>query len=666
MPNPDPLETAGGEFAANAEAAGLILDPWERRVLDVGLAEDPVTCRWCAFEVAVAVPRQNGKGSIIEALELSWVFDLNEKVLHTAQLGSTAKDAFERLMVLIESTPELKRRVKKIRQSADELSITTYGGGYILFGPRSPRLGRGKQFDKIVYDEALFLIVEETAAQIPTMSTRDNPQVWYLSSPGRIESEYWRAIRDRGRKGSPGLVWVEFSIETAGRTVEELERDGVLDDERQWAIANPSLELPRPKAISLEYIRGERRALPAHVFLRERLGVFDEPAVAGRVISAQQWDALEDATASSGAGVFAVDVTEARDTASITAAAFRPDGLPLVEVVQTAAADPGTDDGPVEDGTTGLGWVVDWFAARPGARVALAANRPAGALKARLAAAGVDVVAMSDTELARASMAFYDGAEARTFRHLGDEVLGTAVEKGRKKETGDGAWRWHEKTSQADITALIGGSMALHLLTGAGGDPVWPAFRRDGVVVDDVPGDGWPRYWAVKFSVLGPSVWQCWAERPDGALVLEHELYRARWSPEQLGAAVRELTRTEAGEWKVPIPSVVLGDAERELRRGFERSAGKSVREPRASLADGLAAVGARLASGRLLWSCGAQGEPDPMLAAAHRPTSTLEELPGYVWDAEKEVPVDGPGAECVRWVVGHVDLRARAGVRFL
>lgn len=376
--DPAPQETAADEFIRVAELAGLQLDPWQRLVLRVALAESLTSGRWRAFEVVVILARQNGKGSILEALELGWLFLLGEKVLHTAQLASTAIDGYERLLGLIETAPSLKRRLGTVRRSADQFSIETLDKdgqphGFALFGPRSPRLGRGKQFDKVIYDEALFLTGEETAAQIPTMSTRDNPQVWYTSSAGRVESEYLRSLRDRGRTGDDGLAYFEWSIDVGEQTVEELVAAGVLDDPLMWAQANPSLEQPRAASISVEYVQGERRTWQnqPHLFLRERLSVFEEPTVAGRVISSAQWDPLEDVgTPSVGAAVFAVTVNPERTDGWVTVAGHRPDGLPLVEVVATAPADPVGEEQLVEDGAAGLQWMIDWFAERPGARLA--------------------------------------------------------------------------------------------------------------------------------------------------------------------------------------------------------------------------------------------------------------------------------------------------------
>lgn len=655
--DPRPEETAAAEALRIAGLCGIELDPWQQLVLRVALAEAE-SGLWEAFEVCLVLARQNGKNLLLEVLELFWLFVLGELVAHTAQLGDTAKKSYERLLAHIRRAPSLSRQVpdRLVRRSADDFSISTLDGARIEFGPRSSRSGRGAGMDKVVFDEAGFLGSPEITALVPTMTTRDNPQLWYTASAGLVTSEKLRALRDKGRVGAERTAYFEWSsAATDGKSPEELVRAGVLDDPLVWAECNPSLEMPRPHSISVEYIRGERQAMldePAS-FLRERLTVFDEPSVAGRVISQPAWAALEDLGAASvGPAVFALAVHPERTSAVIVAAGRRPDGVPLVENVATGSADPGD----AESG--GLGWAVEWFAKRRGARVALAQGGPAGGLTARLEAAGADVVKVSDAGYARASQAFYDAVTDRAFRHLGDEVMAAAVGAARRREIGDGAWSFSQRASGGDIGPLQGAVLALDVLTGAGGELVLPGFSAARHVVEVEVGADWPRYWAVRLGVLSPFVWQCWAEAPDGVLVLEHELYRTHATPQAMAAEVLALD--------LPRPKVLLCDAPADERRAFERAVGRSAREPQATLTDGLAATSRRLAEDRLLFDPRALVGVDEGLAAAARPTCTTEELPGYVWDQDKEAPCDGYGSECVRWVVAFVDLRARGGVRFL
>src|SRR5258707_8912600 len=70
---PPCVSSEGERVAELAFAAGLELDDWERHVLEEGLGRDG-DGQWSAFEKALIVSRQNGKGSILEALELAALF----------------------------------------------------------------------------------------------------------------------------------------------------------------------------------------------------------------------------------------------------------------------------------------------------------------------------------------------------------------------------------------------------------------------------------------------------------------------------------------------------------------------------------------------------------------------------------------------------------------
>ena len=58
--------------------------------------------RWAAFQVCLLCPRQNGKGSILEARELAGLFLFGERhMTHSAHEAKTAKDHFERMERLL-------------------------------------------------------------------------------------------------------------------------------------------------------------------------------------------------------------------------------------------------------------------------------------------------------------------------------------------------------------------------------------------------------------------------------------------------------------------------------------------------------------------------------------------------------------------------------------
>ena len=100
------------------------------------------TGRWSAFECAIVVPRQNGKGGLLEARQLFGLFLGGEQLaIHSAHEFRTAFEHFLRITQLIESTPELDQQVQRIRRGAGEQSVELKTGERLRFIARSSGSG---------------------------------------------------------------------------------------------------------------------------------------------------------------------------------------------------------------------------------------------------------------------------------------------------------------------------------------------------------------------------------------------------------------------------------------------------------------------------------------------------------------------------------------------
>lgn len=422
---PSAPTSAGGETVRLASLAGLELLPWQAFVLEHAMRQRADE-RWAAFEVVLLVARQNGKGSVLEAAELYMLFVLGLNVFHTAHLMKTSRKAFKRLMVLIDRTPQLKRRVADVRRTAEELTVTLTNGAFATFMVRGQRAGRGlDDCDILVLDEALFLDPKTTEAIVPTMSTRPNPQIWYTSSAGVASSTLLRGLRDRGRAGGDdGLAFFEWSIEPPAddEPLDPLDVDGL-------AMANPSLGT----LITLDYVRGEQKALTPQGFARERQGVFDEdPAKAKPVISATAWAArggLEDERPT-GPVAFAV--------------AASPDGLDDWTAIGVAGRnDAGEVLLQVVEYRPGSGWVPERITelseAHGPVAVVVDPAGPAGFLIDDIEDLGVDVTRPKLRDVAHATAQFVAGVsgDAPTARHYDQEHVRVAVGAAGKKTVGD-------------------------------------------------------------------------------------------------------------------------------------------------------------------------------------------------------------------------------------
>ena len=441
---PPALTSAGQEAVALAASAGLELDPWQAFVLDQSLGERK-DGKWAAFEVGLIVARQNGKGTILEARELAGLFLFGEQlILHSAHEFKTASDAFRRIRGLIEDHPKFSRRVKQIRTANGSEMIELKTGQRLRFVARSKGSGRGFTADLIILDEAYNLGDQEMAALLPTLSARPNPQVWYASTAGDVDSIQLGRVRERGIKGNdPDLAFFEWSVD---------DKDYDPADPRAWAMANPALGI----RLSEEYMRREHSALAAEAFARERLTVGTYPTDlldAWAAVDKDTWMALADARSQAQDPVaFAAEVTQVapyRKVAAIAAGGFRADGRAHVEVIEH------------RDGTD---WVPArlaelWRKHRPCA-VVIDPSSHAGALTEDVARAGVEVVSpFTARDAAMACGQFRDLVSAGALRHLGQQDLNASLGGATTRPLADAA-AWDRKNAAVDLGPLVACSLA--------------------------------------------------------------------------------------------------------------------------------------------------------------------------------------------------------------
>jgi phage terminase large subunit-like protein len=265
---------SGRNAAVLAGHAGLQLDPWQRFVLEAGLRRR--AGKWSAFEVGLIVARQNGKGAVLEALELAALFLFPDVrlILHSAHEFKTAAEAFLRVRALIEDNPDFASEVSRIRTTTGAEAVELKNGKRLRFVARSSGSGRGFTSDLVILDEAYKLGDQEMAALLPTLTARPDPQVWYTSTAGGQDSVQLGRVRARAEAGGdPSLAFMEWSAR---------ETDDPADPVT-WARANPGLGI----RISPEYVEREMAALGPEVFARERLSIGDYP-----VAGAGEWQAI--------------------------------------------------------------------------------------------------------------------------------------------------------------------------------------------------------------------------------------------------------------------------------------------------------------------------------------------------------------------------------------
>src|SRR4051812_35895450 len=128
--------SVGREVVELAASAGPFLDPWQELGLEHAMSVRP-DGKWGASEVGVMGSRQNGKGSILEALELWGLFVGCMQIMHTAHNYKTALEGFRRIEQLIRGCPELAAEVLRISHNNNDQVIELRNGARLMFGTRT-------------------------------------------------------------------------------------------------------------------------------------------------------------------------------------------------------------------------------------------------------------------------------------------------------------------------------------------------------------------------------------------------------------------------------------------------------------------------------------------------------------------------------------------------
>jgi hypothetical protein len=452
--------SAGQEAIELSAVAGLDLDPWQQLVLRQALGER-ADGRWAAFQVGLVVPRQNGKGSVLEARELAGLFLFGERlIIHSAHEQTTATEHFHRLLNLIEGVPEFSSRMLRPSRGKGAEEIRLRDGGRIKFKTRTGGGGRGLTGDLVVLDEAMILPVATTAALVPVMAARSldgNPQLWYAGSAvDRLNHEHGvvlARLRQNALAGTPRIAYAEWSAEGDDPSAVPT---ALLADREVWARSNPGLGI----RISAGHVADEMSALGAREFAVERLGIGDWPdpdVDSDQVIDLDDWKACVDTQSEPvGPVCFAFDVRPDRSASAIAVAGSRQDGQPHIEITQDAQRE--------VDHRPGTGWLVDRIVglADKHDHVAVICDgaSPAASFVDALRAHDITVETFTMSEYGQACGSFVDAVEQHRLRHLDTPELNAAVRAASKRSLGD-AFAWSRKGSRGDISPLVACTLAL-------------------------------------------------------------------------------------------------------------------------------------------------------------------------------------------------------------
>lgn len=435
------------------EMAGVYLDDWQKECLRhmLGLTKDGL---WAAYEYALIVPRQNGKGEVIVARELIGLFLIGEPlIMHSAHEFKTAAEGFLRIKGIIQNCPELDAEVANYRTShGDEAIELKKKKGQkephrLRFVARSRSSGRGFTGDCLILDEAYSLSASEMSALLYTLSAVPNAQICYFSSAPLVESSQLRLLRRRAKiQSDQELCVIEYAADP--------KLDITKPDERKEAVrqANPALGIRIQLRTTEMEFRTSEDDLPGYG--RERLGWGDGDDAAGGEINLDQWAALGRCAADcdqahdhekseiKGTPIFGLDVQPERKWASFAAYGPRSDEISThIEVVDRR---PDTD------------WVLSRgiaLAAKHGAPIAIETNSPAATFIEKLRKAGVTVIEVTERQRALACATMVDEIKANRMFHVPQPSLDRALANSGKRILKD-LWVFSRKSETVDTSAL--------------------------------------------------------------------------------------------------------------------------------------------------------------------------------------------------------------------
>jgi hypothetical protein len=427
------------------------------------------------------------------ALEMSVVHDgwvtKVRRIIWTAHQTKTSDDNFEHLCMLIEAYDWLRKRVgkpytgngnHKIVFVDKETTYPTLGNSgrqrpkrTIEFSAReNGPTGRGRvKVNRLILDEWLFGTALMKGAFLPTMGAAGDRYVRYGSSPGRLQSENLRVLRERGRIGTldpslgdPSLSWVEWTSERVRLERDEMGRPRLvralpqcvepdcthvpgrvvgcyLDDLGIISTSNPAYGTER---LPVEFVLQERLAQDPVEYARERAGIWEDPPTGNVDDALANWPNLADpAAAPAGTLRLGIDVAP-----NMAAAALVVYGGGVLEVIAERS---------------GSSWVpaavAEVRAAHTIASVGLIKGSPAEALVPDLPD---DVTLLTAADTTAACARFARAVADGSIRHRDDQRLNAAVKGSRRKFAGDG-WRWTRAGSDTNIAGLYAGAVALWL-----------------------------------------------------------------------------------------------------------------------------------------------------------------------------------------------------------
>jgi hypothetical protein len=259
-------------------------------------------------------------------------------------------------------------------------------------------------------------------ALLPTMATRESPQLWNVSTAGTQASIYLRRKVDVGRAAvaadrRSGIAYFEWSIpETED-----------IDDPEVWA---RWMTDAYGKTISEDTVRHARQTMTDGDFRRAFGNQWTETE--DRVIPADWWNQVSTPGQDFPSDVYAIDALQDRSSSAVCKA--DRDGN-----VRLVAQRPG------------VGWLVEAFTeSMPDAKIVVDKNGPLAPVGDDMVRANLNVVWVDSLAVRKACSRFYDDVADQKMNVRRDERFDRAVASAARRSVAD-LWQWNRDAPGADI-----------------------------------------------------------------------------------------------------------------------------------------------------------------------------------------------------------------------
>lgn len=426
-----------------AEQLGLELYDWQRWAVRWILALDEYG-EPAVKTAIINVPRQNGKGAVLEALELFWLIVAEVPVvIHTAHEADTSAGHMERIEGLT-ADPDIELPTIKTHHSNGKEKTRNLDAlprpAVLGYKTRTKATKRGASPQRVILDEAQELQPDHINAIFPGMAAQSMdlakmPQSIYTGSAPLEHSFYWSNLIDKALETKPAATFVAQWASDPDVDIEDVD---------QWYRVNPLMGL----RISEQWVRdAELLVMTPEGFATERLGVPRKVTAGGAgPISTERWGQLADAESMATDDTLSLGLSAPldRSTACFSVYGRRADGAPHAAIRYWVKPE---DIGQVVE-------VAKQLADGHGVQINVPPNDPAAAWLDDLESAGVAVNQPTSADLVKAEQAIEQEVADGTLRHRGQIDMATAVGGLAARTSGDSS-PWSRRSSTSNIAPLM-------------------------------------------------------------------------------------------------------------------------------------------------------------------------------------------------------------------